>query len=95
MSKKVNNTPVSHQAFISALESGKKCYAKKDKSWQKIFFWFENFDHENRNWFLNIGEEKRSKEEGTHIPDTYWITAAQLPGWLTWWDGLGYKFYIA
>jgi len=51
MSKK----PITKEEFLSALDKGKKGYLQKPKSWQKIWYWWEDEDH----WFMNVYKEEK------------------------------------
>ena len=36
--------------FMKALNKGNTCYLRKPRSWQKIYFWWED---NNEQWFMN------------------------------------------
>lgn len=91
---KTEDNEVNLKSLISALESGKKGYMKKPNSWKKTFLWFEKINKANNNWFVNVGEQKRNKEEGLHTAPSYWITARELPTFVKWYQSTGYKLYI-
>lgn len=87
---KVN--PISKEKFTDALNQGKKCYLKKPRSWQKIWFWWEidKEDPEER-WFMNVSREERKKDP---FENSSWITAKDLGGWLDMYERKGYQYYI-
>ena len=43
--------PLTKEQFLEALCKGKKGYAQKPKSWQKVWYWWED----NKDpWFMNV-----------------------------------------
>ena len=53
---KVSKVSLTKEKFLIALDKGKKGYAQKPKSWQKIWYWWE--DHSDA-WFMNVYKEEK------------------------------------
>ena len=86
--KKQND--VTYQQFVDHLNSGNKVYMKKPRSWQKVWFWWEDKDQ----WFLNKAYEKRVEKRVEPEPSV-WITAKQMnEGYFDFMERQGYKYYI-
>jgi len=71
---------------ISLITSGKRIYAKKDRSYQKIYMWLES---KSDGWFINIETELKNKKN-----DSIWITKKQLQDKLNFLNRENYKFYL-
>jgi len=84
---------VSKKNFLKALDEGKKCYLRKPRSWQKVWYWWEiNKKDPTERWFMNIClSNKRGKET---FDKSSWITAKELDTWLNHAEREGYKYYI-
>lgn len=82
-------TALTKEQFLDALNKGKKGYAQKPKSWQKIWYWWEN---PNDPWFMNVYKSKRNS--GLPLGKSNWIIAKDLDHWLDVDERSGYKFYI-
>jgi len=86
---KKKNKDITYKQFVAHLNAGNKGYMKKPRSWQKVWFWWEDKDQ----WFLNKAFDKRS--EGIVEPEpSVWITAKQMPDHLPFMERQGYKYYI-
>ena len=62
---------------------------KKPKSWQKVWFWWED---KKDKWFLNKAFDKRSGGRVEPEPSV-WITANQMPSHLDFMERQGYKYH--
>jgi hypothetical protein len=81
--------PLTKEQFLDALNKGKKGYAQKPKSWQKIWYWWED---PKDPWFMNI---YKSEKRGEFNPGKgNWVIAKDLDNWLDSDERSGYKFYI-
>ena len=77
--------------FMKFLNEGKRCYLKKDRSWQKIHFWWEDSDQ----WFMNKVYDVR--EDGSVKPNYSkgaWIIAKDLDHHIDTMERVGYKYYL-
>jgi hypothetical protein len=86
------DSPISKEEFLKALDEGKKCYLKKPRSWQRVWYWWEidKKDPDER-WFMNI---YRSEKKGDNdFSNSSWITAKDLDMWLSHAEREGYKYY--
>lgn len=85
---------VDREKFLKALNEGKKCYLKKPRSWQKVWYWWE-IDKKNpdERWFMNI--YKSEKGGGSNFKNPSWIIAKDLDVWLSYAENNGYKYYIS
>jgi len=83
------NTPVSKEEFLIGLAKGKKGYLQKPKSWQKIWYWWEDISDM---WFMNVYKEEKRGSSGPGKGS--WIIAKDLDHWLDMDERSGYKFYI-
>ena len=84
---------VSKEDFLKALNEGKKCYLRKPRSWQKVWYWWEiDKKDPTERWFMNVYRaDKKGKENFDH---SSWITAKDLDTWLNHAEREGYKYYI-
>jgi len=84
---------VSKEDFLNALDKGKKCYLRKPRSWQKVWYWWEiDKKDPTERWFMNIyRSDKKGKE---NFDQSNWITAKDLDTWLNHAEREGYKYYI-
>lgn len=82
---------VTHKEFLKAMASGKDCYMKKPRSWQRLHFWYEDLKDK---WFVNKAYDFRVKGEGTAIEESSWITERYLAEHLEYHERQGYKYYI-
>lgn len=77
--------------FMKLLNEGKRCYLKKNRSWQKIHFWWED----KGQWFMNKVYDIR---EAGRVKPNYskgaWIIAKDLDYHLDSFDKEGYKYYL-
>lgn len=81
--------PVTKEQFLEALGKGKKCYTQKPKSWQKIWYWWED---PSEMWFMNVYKEEKKNSLGPGKGS--WIIAKDLDLWLDMDERSGHKFYI-
>ena len=80
---------IKYKDFVAHLDTGNKGYVKKPKSWQKVWFWWED---KKDKWFLNKAFDKRS--DGRVEPEpSVWITANQMPSHLDFMERQGYKYH--
>lgn len=87
----LKNSGVNKKKFIKALSEWKRCYMKKPKSWQKVWFWWEyDKNSPNEQWFMNIAKSTRSG-----IDESFWIIAKNLDMWIDQMEREGYKYYIS
>lgn len=78
------------ESFIKELSKWNKCYMKKPKSWQKVWFWWEKLQFEPKEqWFMNIAKSTR-----TGIEPSSWITANDIHSIFNFMERDGYKYYI-
>ena len=84
---------VSKEDFLKALDKGKKCYLRKPRSWQKVWYWWEiDKKDPTERWFMNIyRSDKKGKE---NFEQSSWIIAKDLDTWLNHAEREGYKYYI-
>jgi len=78
--------------FMKTLNEGKTCYMRKPRSWQKIYFWWED---NNEQWFMNQVYDIR--EDGQVKPDIkkgVWIIAKDLDHHIDTMERRGYKYYL-
>lgn len=81
---------ISKAEFWKALSKWKRCYMKKPKSWQKIWFWWEKDKNDPKEqWFMNIARSTR-----TGIEDSVWIIAKDIEHWTDQMEREGYKYHI-
>lgn len=84
------NKDITKDKFMNALSKWKKCYMKKPKSWQKVWFWWERDSHKpDEQWFMNIAKSTRDG-----IDDSYWINANNIHSCIDQMERAGYKYYI-
>jgi len=85
--------PVSKEEFLKALNECKKCYLKKPRSWQKVWYWWEiDKKDPTERWFMNVYKsEKKGRDE---FDKSSWITARDLDVWLNHAEREGYNYYI-
>jgi hypothetical protein len=82
---------VNKQEFFKSLSVWNRCYMKKPKSWQKIWFWWEKDSRKpNEQWFMNIARSTR-----TEMEDSYWINAKNIEFWIDKMGCEGYKYYVS
>ena len=86
---KVSKVSLTKEKFLIALDKGKKGYAQKPKSWQKIWYWWED---NSDTWFMNVYKEE--KKGSLLFKNSSWITKEDLHSRLTVDEKSGYKFYI-
>ena len=66
---KINNKELKdRKEFMNSLNEGNTCYLRKPRSWQKIYFWWED---NNEQWFMNKVYDIR--EDGVVKPDETWV----------------------
>lgn len=87
---KMSLTKVTKAKFLKHLNEGNTAYMKKQRSWQKISFYWECEEQ----WFMNQVYDKR--ENGKVIPDPkgVWIIAKDLPHHIDHLERQGYNYYI-
>jgi hypothetical protein len=76
---------------MKSLKEGNTCFLKKPRSWQKIYFWWEDAEQ----WFMNKVYDARI--DGSVKPDYgkgVWIIAKDLHLHLDSMDKQGYKYYL-
>ena len=86
------NKEVTYDQFVAYLNAGNRGYMKKPRSWQKVWFWWEDKDQ----WFLNKAYEERKSNtiDENGFMKSSWITAKDLPSHLPFMERKGYKYYI-
>jgi hypothetical protein len=81
---------IDRKVFIKELSKWNKCYMKKPKSWQKVWFWWERLkDDPKEQWFMNVA---RSNRKG--IDPSSWVTANDIEDIFNFMERDGYKYYI-
>lgn len=85
--KKANDK--SYDEFIAALNKGKRVFMKKPRSWQGVWFWWEDKDQ----WFLNKAYDKRTAGK-VEPEESAWITAKDMEQHFNYLERQGYKYYI-
>ncbi len=84
-------TKVNKEEFFHHLKEGNTAYMKKQRSWQKISFYWEGAEQ----WFMNKIYDKRV--DGEVKPDvgkSVWIIAKDLPHHIDHLERQGYNYYI-
>ncbi len=79
---------LSYEEFLSNLNKGKRCFMKKPRSWQRIWFWWEDKEQ----WFLNKAYDKRTAGKVEPEPSV-WITAKDLESHVKYLERQDYKYY--
>jgi len=82
------NKDITYDQFLTHLNKGKKGYMKKPRSWQKIWFWWEDKDC----WFLNKAYDKR-KDGKVEPEESVWITAKDMHHHCGHLERQGYKYF--
>ena len=84
-------TKVNKEEFFQHLEKGNTAYMKKQRSWQKIHFYWEDNDQ----WFMNqIYDKREDKEVKPDVGKGSWIIAKDLPHHIDHLERQGYNYYI-
>jgi hypothetical protein len=85
----MKSNQIDKSAFIKELSKWNKCYMKKPKSWQKVWFWWERLKHDPKEqWFMNIAKSTR-----TGVEQSSWITANDIDHMFNLMERDGYKYY--
>ncbi len=83
--------PVSKAVFVKSLAKWNRCYMKKPKSWQKIWYWWEKEKGDPKEqWFMNVATGQRNGS----IEESVWFTAKDLDLRLDYAVRQGYEFYV-
>lgn len=87
---KMKTKNISRDEFLKALFKHTRCYMKKPRSWQKVWFWWE-IDKENPKefWFMNIAISTRQG-----IQNSSFIISKDVDSRLDLMESKGYKYYI-
>ena len=82
---------LTQEEFYQHLKAGKKCFMRKDRSWQKIHFYWENKEQ----WFMNqVFDIRENKVVRPHKEKGVWIIAKDLPNHINHLERQGYKYFI-
>jgi len=86
----MNLTKITKAKFLKHLKEGNTAYMKKQRSWQKISFYWEGAEQ----WFMNQVYDKRVN--GSILPDPKgcWIIAKDFPHHIDHLERQGYNYYI-
>jgi hypothetical protein len=81
---------ITKKEFFKALSEWKRGYMKKNRSWQKIWLWWEmDKANPNEQWFMNVA---KSTKTGMEKPS--WVIAKDIENWINALEKQGYKYHI-